>query len=132
MEGNGFGRKSKIDGRLEFSKFCTYIDSLVYHLQNRFVPWPTWLTLGNECFNFCKALPAEIKTNSFSLLLEEPSGPVPLIEEEKARLRAEYTTLLLISQDIQENSKANTPEEIWYLLLTEMRYYEHCLNVNDF
>ena len=122
MEGNGFGRNSKIDGRLEFSKFCTYIDSLVYHLQNRFVPWPIWLTLCNECFNFCKDFPAEIRTNSFSLLLEEPSGPVPLIEEERARLRAEYTTLLLNSQDVQENSKANTPEEIWYLLLTEKRY----------
>ena len=66
------------------------------------------------------------------MLLDEPSGPVPLIEEEKARLKAEYTTLLLNSQDIQENSKVNTPEDLWYVLLTEKRYYENCLNVNDF
>ena len=68
-------------------------------------------------------------------MLEEDSGPVPLVEAEKDRLKAEYTTLYLNAQDIikETKSQSSTPENLWYTLLTERKYYEHCLLVaNDF
>ena len=79
-------------------------------------------------------MPAESRENSFSPLLEEDSGPVPLVEAEKDHLKAEYTTLYLNAQDIIEETKSqlSTPENLWYTLLTERKYYEHCLLVNEF
>ena len=69
--------------------------------------------------NFCNDIPAEIRENSFSLLLEEDSGPVTLVEAEKDRLKAEYSTLYLNAQDIikEKKSQSGTPENLWYTLL---------------
>ena len=61
--------------------------------------------------------------NSFSLLLEEDSGPVPLVEAEKDHLKAENTNLYLNVQDIIKETKSqlSTPENLWYTLLTERK-----------
>ena len=116
-----------------FTKFGKYLDNLIYQLQIRFLPWPQWLIQCNNCFNFCSDVSSQIRENSFSLLLGEDSGPVPLLEEEKRRLKAEYITLALNASDIIKESRSPlTPENIWYTLLTDKKYYENCLLVNDF
>ena len=67
-----------------------------------------WLTLSNECFNFCIEIPDENRSNCFSLLLEEQFGPVPLLEAKRDRMKAEYTTVRLNAHDALQHSKSPT------------------------
>ena len=116
-----------------FKQFASYIEIILFHLHCRFVPWPAWLVSCNSCFNFMLELPDETRQTSFGELLEEKSGPVPLTAEEKNRLKAEYTSLLVIISSLKESDQVfESPEEIWYLLLTTEKYYTPCKNLNEF
>ena len=112
-----------------FSKYAEYIDVLLFHLHCRFIPWPQWLQSCNSCFNFLDPTPTEVRREKFISFLDEKHSPVPLNEQEKERLKAEYATLLVHAEEL---SDLKTVEAIWYKLLTEERYYENCKNVNEF
>merc|ERR1739842_35385 len=72
---------------------------------------------------------------SLELLLEQPSGPVPLTTQEKERIKAEYVTLQHFEKDIEiKLLKQNTKfqqEELWYNLLSNEEYFSNCLLVNE-
>ena len=60
-------------------------------------------------------------------LLDLPSGAVPLLDSEKARLEEEYVTLLLNTETTSselkgeniQNPRKFTQTELWYQLLTK-------------
>ena len=108
-----------------FSKFSKYIEVLLFNLHCRFVPWPEWITLCEDSFNFKNSVENESRKISFSKLLDQKFGPVPLKDDERARLLAEYATLLVnVSQiKVKNNFDATSSEKVWYELLT---------NINDF
>ena len=98
------------------------------------MPWPEWITLCDDSFNFKHSVENESRKISFSKLLDQKFGPVPLKDDERARLLAEYATLLVNVSQIQakNNFDATSSEKVWYKLLTNKEYYEACLNINDF
>ena len=59
-------------------------------LEKRFEPWPTWIQLCENAFNFKNDIEQEERKLHFSQLLELPHGINPLSTEEKERLVAEY------------------------------------------
>ena len=116
-------RREEYDGCSElvkscFNKFAIYIEHLLFHLHNRFLPWPEWMVACNSCFNFILEVPEQVRKASFEELLKKRCGPVPLNEDEKTRLRAEYVTLLVIVSSF-EGHEFHSPEEMWYSLLTK-------------
>ena len=55
------------------------------------------------------------------------------MNEEKTRLKAEYTTLLVIAASFKETDQIfQSAEEMWYVLLTTEKYYSVCQNLNEF
>lgn len=68
------------------------------------------------------------------LLMNCHFGPVKLLTEEKERIQAEFLTFLgMVAQaKTVMGEKAYTPTELWYLLLTNENYYEHCKVFIDF
>ena len=67
--------------------------------------------------------------------MEEPSD-VPIIIQEKERIKAEYVTLQHFAKDVEINllkkkSKFHQ-EELWYDLLSTEKYFKNCLNINEF
>ena len=117
-----------------FSKFSKYIEVLLFNLHCCFVPWPEWITLCDDSFNFKNSVENESRKISFSKLLDQKFGPVPLKDDERTRLLAEYATLLVNVSQIKakNNFDATSSEKVWYELLTNKEYYEACLNINDF
>ena len=74
---------------------------------------------------------------SFEQLLNEPHGVIPLLDDEKDRLKAEYVTLhmnaMMISKGLNEEGDTKfKAKRIWYILLTEEKFYHNCKLVNDF
>lgn len=114
------------------SKYDDYIELVLFHLHCRFIPWPEWLVYSNSCFNFLYQTSNDERKISFEKLLDEKSGPAPLKDDEKKRLKAEYVILLVNVEAVKENSKLKTPEAVWYELLTEENNYKTCINVNEF
>ena len=88
-----------------FTKYSEYIELLLFYLHCRLVPWPKWLTLCNTCFNFISTTTKEERKDNFEKLLDQKFGPAPLKYDEKARLKAEYETLLVNVATIQEKLK---------------------------
>ena len=116
-----------------FQKYSSYIEHLLFHLHCRFVPWPEWLVACNSCFNFMIEMPDDIRKETFQHLLEQKSGSVPLTHDEKNRLNAEYTTLLVIPSCLMNSDQSfQSPEDIWYVLLTTEKYYTACSNLNEY
>ena len=119
-----------------FESYSQYIELLSSKLKCRFTPWPVWVTLVNDCFNFSSEKNCEQQQKSLELLMEEPSGVVPLKIQEKERIKAEYVTLQHFAKDVEINllkkkSKFHQ-EELWYELLSTEEYYKNCLNINEF
>ena len=119
-----------------FESYSNYIELLISNLQCRFTPWPVWVTLANDCFNFSFQKDSKDQQNSLELLLEQPSGPVPLTTQEKERIKAEYVTLQHFAKDIEikllkQKTKFHQ-EELWYNLLSKEEYFSNCLLVNEF
>ena len=84
-----------------FESYSNYIELLTSNLQCRFTPWPFWVTLANDCFNFAFQKDSTHQHKSLKLLIEQPSGPVPLTNQEKERIKAEYVTLQHFAKDIE-------------------------------
>ena len=78
-----------------FLKFGNYIDILVFNLGNRLAPWPQQLRLCDDCFNFENNKSNKERKTSLHKLTKERFGPVPLLEDERERIEAEYVTLLV-------------------------------------
>ena len=76
-------------------------------------------------------LPEQVRKASFEELLKKKCGPVPLNEDEKTRLRAEYVTLLVIVSSFKDH-EFHSPEEMWYSLLTKEEYYNQLLTLNEY
>ena len=97
---------------------------MLFHLHCRLVP--KWLTLCNTCFNFISTTTKEERKHNFEKLLNQKFGPAPSKNDEKARLNAEYETLLVNVATIQEKLKLKSSEAVWYELLTDTQYYKNC------
>ena len=80
---------------------------------------------------FSKCL-TKFEQTSFEQLLKKKCGPVPLKEEEKVRLRAEYSTLLVIVSSSFRDHIFCSPEEMWYSLLTKEEYYKQLMTLNEY
>ena len=61
-------------------------------------------------------------------------GPVKLLTEEKVKIQAEFLTFLGMVAQAKKvlGEKAYTQTELWFLLLTNENYYEHCEVFIDF
>ena len=65
------------------------------------------------------------------MLMQTEFAPVPLKDDEKARIHAEYVTLLVHVKALQENAELDTAKEYWHRLLT-VQQYENCCNINEY
>ena len=119
----------------KFKGYRIYLDLLISELQNRFEPWPEWVILCEKCLNFENDLEFKERNEAFINLLEVPSGINPLVNDEKARLIAEYATLHRNAVSVLSELKEDDPlklESLWYVLLTEENYFKNCKFVNHF
>ena len=117
-----------------FKNYRIYLDLVLSELYNRFDPWPAWVVLSEQCFNFMNDNEFEQRRESFEKLMDTPHGINPLLNDEKQRLLAEYATLhrnamTVLKAKRDDNAKFNL-EQIWYELLTEEIYYKNCKFVN--
>ena len=106
-------------------------------LQTRFEPWPEWLVLSERALNFTNDFEYPDRQASFEQLLNESHGVTPLLDNEKDRLKAEYVTLhlnaMMVSKKLNEEGYIDLKaERIWYLLLTDEKYYHSCKFLNYF
>ena len=128
------GFKSIIFSR--YAKYQSYLDTLIKRLELRFEPWPAWVGLCKNAFDFTYDLSREDRKDSFSQLLYLPHGIHPLVDSEKERLKAEYVTLLLNAESVMQRFDGDnvkyTDKDIWYELLTEEKFYRNCKYVNHF
>ena len=118
-----------------FDKYAKYLDGLLLSLEDRFEPWPHWLTQSDIAFNFKNNIDLETRKKALQDLMECPFGPAPLVQEEKQRILAEYVTFFLNVQTLVEPE--NDPETfshsaLWYQLLTNPTFFEHCKRFNAF
>ena len=90
----------------------------------------------DEALNFEFEDSDEKRKASFEKLMACPVGPSPLIEEERARLRSEYNSFLINVKDAISTLKIIKPtysqSDLWYLLLTEPKFYEHTKYFNAY
>ena len=91
-----------------------YIDALTFNLAHRLLPWPQWVRLSDDCFNFCSEMTVEQKKISLEELMQEKYGPVPLMNVEKTRIHGEYVTLLVHVKELRQTATLDTAEEFWY------------------
>ena len=110
--------------------YGTYLHNLGAQFVSRFHPWPKWLISCNEAFNFASNITYDTRMKAFEILMNCPFGPNPLLDDEKARLRAEFVTFMMNASkasEILKNEKPGfTQTDLWYLLLTEEKLYTDC------
>ena len=115
---------------IKLNVYGKYLHGQVNQFIIRFHPWPKWLLLCNETFDFENDLSNEVRMEQFDQLLDCSAGPNPLLENEKARLRAEYSTIVTNvnkASDILKSDKVTyTQTDLWYLLLTREEFYVYC------
>ena len=121
----------------KYKEYRIYIDLLIAELQSRFEPWPEWIVLSERALNFTNDSEYLDRQASFEQLLNESHGVTPLLDDEKDRLKAEYVTLhlnaMMVSKKLNEEGYIELKaERIWYLLLTDEKYYHSCKFLNDF
>ena len=106
---------------IKLKVYVKYLHELVNQYVIRFHPWPKWLLLCNETINFENDLSNEVWTEQFDQLLDCSAGPNPLLKNEKARLRAEYSTFVtnvIKAWDILKCDKVKyTQTELVHILL---------------
>ena len=78
-----------------FGKFANYIDVLTFNLAYRLVPWSQWVRLSDDCFNLCSEMSDEQRKISLEEPMQEKFGPVPLMNDDKTCIHAEYVRLLV-------------------------------------
>ena len=110
-----------------FKEYRICLDVLLTELKNRFEPWPEWLELSFNAFQ---------RKESLTSLLESPFDIHPLTNDVKKSIDAEYVTLhrnaLKIIQELQSSEGEVNINRVWYQLLTEEIYHQHCTMVNRF
>ena len=109
-----------------FQKYEKYLVELLASLRQRYEPWPKWLLMSDDCFNFAKELTQVERQSSLKALMECPTGPIPLLPEEKTRISAEYVTFILNAEKAAALQEENGQVQLWYELLTNETYYKHC------
>jgi len=87
-----------------YKAYDKYLKLLIQQFVERFEPWPTWLILCENSFNFLNGFEQNERRTYFKELLDLPHGINPLNNEEKERLIAEYTTLQLHAETVKKNS----------------------------
>ena len=123
--------------KVRFKDFAKFLQSFIKELENRFEPWPEWIILCDDTFNFSSNNTTTDRKQLFLFLLNRPCGIHPLLQEEKLHLEAEYKTMLVNVEILKvkfAQVKKNNPLEnlIWYELLTNKKYYSDCKNLNSF
>ena len=115
---------------IKLKVYGKYLHEPVNQYVIRFHPWRKWLLLCKETFNFENDLLNDVQMEQFDQLLDCSAGPNPLLENEKARLRAEYSTLVknvIKASDILKCDKVKyTQTDLWYLLLIHEKFYVYC------
>ena len=76
-------------------QFSSYFGSLIFNLNARFLPGLEWLLLWNKCFNFLYCVSNDDRKASLDLLMKDKNWPSTVKDDEKARIKAEYVTLLI-------------------------------------
>ena len=110
-----------------------YIHRLVEHILTRFHPWPEWLIRCNEAFNYQLNNSDANRKRALDKLMNCHSGPVPLLTEEKNRIKAEFVTFLVIVPKAKSDMhKSYTQTDFWYTLLTTEEYYQNCKYFIDY
>ena len=117
------------------SLYRIYLVLLITELQSRFEPWTEWLVHSEKALNFTNDLDYQDRKESFQKLLELSHGINSLLDDEKKRLESEYVTLhmnaMVVFEELKDSSESKFKiERIWYKLLTEENYYQHCKFVN--
>ena len=106
--------------------YGNYLHKLSEQMLSRFKPWPQWLILCDEAFNFESVISNEKRKTSFDKLMECPSGPNPLLKDEKDRLKSEFTSCLLNAKRASDSLKIANPNQtqsdLWYKLTEEIYY----------
>ena len=119
----------------KFKGYRVYLDLLLSELQNRFEPWPEWAVLCEKCLDFENELEFYERNEALLKLLDLPFGINPLLNDEKARLTAEYATLHRNALKVLSELKDDDPmrlESLWYVLLTEEEYFKNSHYINHF
>lgn len=129
---NGYNKedfKSIVNHR--YKLYVAYLDSLIGNLKTRFEPWPEWVVLCDRAFNFMNDLEISDRKVAFEALLDEPHGLDILLSDEKTRLKSEYQTMLVNASEIMAmNDGLKKIEDIWYIMLTEEKFYRNCKFLN--
>ena len=116
-----------------FRHYAKFLSELIDSLKNRFEPWPQWMLLCNETFNFSNELPLADRQAALEILMDCPFGPSPLLNDEKKRISAEYlTTVLNAEKVVKESNHEISQKDIWYELLTKEPLYKNCKKLNAF
>ena len=117
----------------KYRSYAIYLLSFIKQLEYRFEPWPAWVNLSDDAFNFQNSLEFEDRKQSFECLLDLPHGSTPLLNDEKERLKAEYETLHLNAMTTLKNLDCTDRKSLiatWYTLLTDEKMYKDCKLVN--
>lgn len=118
----------------KYKNYMTYIDSLIRYLEQYFEPWPEWVVLCNNSFNFRNDLEIADRKESFKQLMDMPHGINTLLADEKLRLMSEYLTLYTNAMEVSKELSGDgfKIEQLWYILLTKENYYNNCKFINHF
>ena len=88
----------------KYTQWHTYIDRLLCELKTRFEPWPEWLLKCNIAFNFDCIATDDDRRSALKTLMDCPTGPHPLVQEEKDRILSEYVTFALNAERVKTDS----------------------------
>ena len=116
----------------KFANYVTYIDSLLGHMAQRFEPWPEWLILCDNSFNFLNDLDTFDRKLSFEKLLDMPYSVKSLDSNERTCLITEYLTFLFNAREVVEELNGGTIKQVWYKLLTIVYYFKTCKFINHY
>ena len=79
-----------------------------------------------------KDLPDNIRMENFKRLMDREHGPVPLRNDERNRLEAEFQTLLVVVALLKSTTDFKTAEDIWIKFLVTEEYYNKMKFLNKF
>ena len=109
-----------------------YLEHLLFFLHSRFLPWPSWVIESDFTFNFVKDITDNMRMDNFKRLMDHEHGPVPLRNEERNRLEAEFQTLLVVVALLKSTTDFKTAKDIWIKLLVTEEHYSRLKFLNKF
>ena len=101
-------------------------------MAQRFEPWPEWLILCDNSFNFLNDLDTFDRKLSFEKLLDMPYSVKSLDSNERTCLITEYLTFLFNAREVVEELNGGTIKQVWYKLLTIVYYFKTCKFINHY